>query len=103
MWLNSMTTRAGSTSGLSAQRSHAAAKLSPHPSRAKRIYWTLSTEGDGITSSLQPRISGRSNGTARFTFRTYAPLESLQYAPDKEAEMAHYLVQVAYTPEAWAG
>src|SRR6266850_1452830 len=38
--------------------------------------WTVSTEGDAITSGLRPRFPGRSIGTARFIFRRYTPLGS---------------------------
>src|SRR5439155_2009042 len=39
-----------------------------------RHEWTVSTEGDAITSGLRPRFPGRCIGTARFRFRRYAPL-----------------------------
>src|SRR5438093_10922410 len=41
---------------------------------AALYYWTVSTEGDGITSGFRPRFPGRSIGTARFTFGRYTPL-----------------------------
>src|SRR4030095_6496192 len=42
----------------------------------------LYTEGDGTTSGSCPRCTGRSNGTAHFTFRRYAPLIRFAAAPD---------------------
>src|SRR2546426_2680869 len=49
----------------------------------RRVQWTVSTEGDAITSGLQPRFPGRSIGTARFTFRRYTPLETRPTYPRK--------------------
>src|SRR6267143_3972696 len=48
----------------------------PCRSATHRHQWTVSTEGDAITSGLRPRFPGRSIGTARFTFRRYTPLGS---------------------------
>jgi hypothetical protein len=36
--------------------------------RPVAVYWTVSTERDGITVSLEPRFPGRSIGTARFIY-----------------------------------
>src|SRR2546425_10506915 len=42
--------------------------------QTSRFILSVSTGGGGITSSLGPRFSGRSNGTASITIRRYGPL-----------------------------
>src|SRR6266850_3429632 len=56
------------------QRSGPAAAQFSWRFEAQLRCWTVSTQGDAITSGLRPRFPGRSIGRARFTFRRYTPL-----------------------------
>src|SRR5712691_655235 len=64
-------------SAASARRASSRADARQRRTTALRtsLSWTVSTEGDAITSGLRPRFPGRSIGTARFPFGRSAPLE----------------------------